>query len=370
MKKIFLSLFLTALTALNSFAMPCIENFIPDSSGEYVYYRDYSFTRESYIGILYYDDTYIQIRYFAPMDLEQYLPEKNIELLISINPDSTALDMTGELFLTSIHPGAEDTDIVNYLHDILYEFTSRRLSAGIITPAAEGYISSNSLTKNGIYMRQEYPQFSGPVDIQYDALIPLYNIKNIFAPDGSKLMECVTFGQISSSDDRSFSDFSGFSTDKPVSPVNSKNKSKAKKITFENQSLTLYEDWDAPMENFWTYGDDAIITLSSIPELSEDKNLSENYILRKLLLSSAGSYVNFAQTNVIFDKKNNQIKIVSPNWQPDTENSVLNVKILTKPKKAVETSPAYYCFILSVFTEAYDKNKTYYENIIKSYQVK
>ncbi len=366
-KCFFVNLFLIFAIS-GTFAMPCFESFIPDSSGEYVYYEDYTFNRKSYVGILYYDNSFLQARYYAPADSENRLPAKNIELLVSVEPYSEHLEMTGEKFLSTILPEAEDTEIVNYLHEILYEFTERRSKAVMISPTAAGYVSDESLSQNGIFINQDFELFGGKVDIQFDALVPLFNIKNIFAADGSKLMECVTFGQLASAEDKSFSEFSGFSDDESVAPKNNKKRGKTQKVQFENQSITLYDDWSAQMENFWSYGNDAIITLSSIPSASDEKFYNENFILRKLLLSSTLSYVNFAKTEIFYKK--NQIKIVCPNWQSDSEKSIMNTKILTAPKKATEESPAFYCLILSVYTNAYAENRSYYDKILKSYQVK
>ena len=69
LKKIFLFCSIFFVTNF-VFAVPGVESFIPDSSGEYVYYRDYSFERESYVGVLYYDDSSYQIRYYAPANKE------------------------------------------------------------------------------------------------------------------------------------------------------------------------------------------------------------------------------------------------------------------------------------------------------------
>ena len=72
MKKIaafFTILFLT----VSAFALPGFIPFFQDESGEFVYYRDYSFNRESYVGFLTYDDATYELRYYAPFDKEQNL---------------------------------------------------------------------------------------------------------------------------------------------------------------------------------------------------------------------------------------------------------------------------------------------------------
>ena len=65
MKKVLSSLFSFILCA-GLFAMPVFSSYLPDTSGEYVYYQDKTFERESYIGIIYYDDETFGIRYYSP----------------------------------------------------------------------------------------------------------------------------------------------------------------------------------------------------------------------------------------------------------------------------------------------------------------
>ena len=81
MKKTLLTLIILFCGAVAAFSLPGFTPFVPDTAGEYVYYRDYSFARESYIGILNYDDTSSQIRYYAPTSRQLSMPEKDIALL-------------------------------------------------------------------------------------------------------------------------------------------------------------------------------------------------------------------------------------------------------------------------------------------------
>ena len=75
MKKIISALRAIFISA-SLFAMPVFESYLPDTSGEYVYYQDRTFDRESYIGIIYYDDDTFGIRYYAPKSESLFLPEK------------------------------------------------------------------------------------------------------------------------------------------------------------------------------------------------------------------------------------------------------------------------------------------------------
>ena len=75
-KTFFTALALTLLCSV-AFALPGVESYIPDESGEFIYYSDYSFERTSYIGFMYYNDSTYAIRYYAPMDAAKKLFEKD-----------------------------------------------------------------------------------------------------------------------------------------------------------------------------------------------------------------------------------------------------------------------------------------------------
>ena len=65
MKKFILTFFM--IFSLNClFALPGVQQLLPDQSGQFVYYRDSSFDRESYVGIIYFDEATYGLRYFAP----------------------------------------------------------------------------------------------------------------------------------------------------------------------------------------------------------------------------------------------------------------------------------------------------------------
>jgi len=368
MKKLLLSLLIACCTILNLAAMPCFESFISDTSGEYVYYRDNSFTRESYIGFLYYSDSTFQLRYYAPQDNNQLLLEKNIDLLITVDPNSDHLDMQGEMILSTILPGTEDADLVNYLHDMLYEFTARRSKMMLVSPTAAGYVSNTSWRDNGLKMNDDFAQFGGNVVVQYDAMVPLFNVKNIIGPDGSYALECVTFGQISSSEDETFSNFKGFVETENYSLSKAKNRAKTHKETYEGQSVNLDGSWVAQYENCWTRGDDAVLTLSSLPSFDDEPLFNINFIMRKLLYSANGSYTDLTKTELIYSK-NNQIKINAYMWLPERESVIYNTKILTE-KKSGDKSKMYNYFAMSVFKKPYQEHRAYFDKIISSYESK
>ena len=92
MKKTLLTLIILTITT-TLFALPGFTSFVPDTAGEYVWYRDNSFARESYVGLLNYDDTSYQIRYYAPASRTIGQPAKDIALLFTVNPESDFFDL-------------------------------------------------------------------------------------------------------------------------------------------------------------------------------------------------------------------------------------------------------------------------------------
>ena len=188
MKKTILSLLSSIILTTVSFALPGTTSFIPDSAGEYAYYQDTSFTRESYVGILTYDEATYQIRYFAPQDNEAILPEKEIAILLTVDPRADVWTMTGEKIISTILPDTDDTDIVNYLHDLLYEFSARRIKA-------------DAVEDSSLQLDQDYAQFGGNVTITFDARVPVFNIRKITDEKGNAVLDCVTIGTIKSSED-------------------------------------------------------------------------------------------------------------------------------------------------------------------------
>ena len=350
MKKLILSILTSIILTTATFALPGFTSFIPDSAGEYVYYRDSSFTRESYIGILGYDDSTIQIRYFAPQDDNEMLPAKEIAILITVDPASDYWNMTGERIVSTILPDTDDTDIVNYLHDILYEFSARRINAG-------------EVESDKIILDQDYAQFGGKVAITFDARIPLFNIRTITDGKGTKVFDCVTIGTIKSSTDNTFELFNGISTVKPSVTKETKKTAKSKICKFENRQVTLDEGWEQKMENFWTLGNDSLITMSVLPKVAEDKNLNDLYVQRKLLESTEGSYTDFQNCEIIYTQAKDSYKLVSTSYFPESNINVCLTKLLTRNKDG-----GFDYFSISTYQSAYLKNPLYFDKIVKSYK--
>ena len=329
MKKLILSILTSIILTAAAIALPGFTAFIPDSAGEYVYYRDSSFTRESYVGILMYDAATYQIRYIAPQDDTAMLPEKEIAILLTVDPAADFWNMTGEKIISTILPDTDDTDIINYLHDLLYEFSARRIKA-------------EAVESDRLDLAQDYAQFGGNVIITFDARIPLFNIRSINDAKGNKILDCVTIGSIKSSEDNSFSDFKGITAAKPSVQKETKKAAKAKTYKFEKRSVTLDENWEQKMENFWTLGNDSLI---------------------KLLESTEGSYTDFQNCEITYTQAKDSYRIITTSYFPESKAAVYITKLLTR-----NTEGGFDYFSISTYQTAYLKNPSYFDKIVKSYR--
>ncbi len=350
MKKLLFSLIVSLVLTAAVSALPGFTSFIPDSAGEYVYYRDSSFTRESYIGILGYDEATIQIRYFAPQDDTAMLPANDIAILITVDPKADVWTMTGEKIISTILPDTDDTDIVNYLHDLLYEFSARRISA-------------EAVESDSLVLDQDFAQFGGKVALTFDARVPLFNIKSITDEKGTKVFDCVTIGTIKSSEDKSFEAFTGVAAPKPSVAKETRKAAKAKICKFENRQVSLDEAWEQKMENFWTLGNDSLITMSVLPKVAENINLNDLYVQRKLLESTEGSYTDFQNCEISYTQAKDSYKLVSTSFFPESNINVCLTKLLTRNKDG-----GFDYFSISTYQTAYLKNPSYFDKIVKSYR--
>ena len=354
MKKL-ITLFATLLFSLSAiFALPGFEPVVPDYSGEYVYYRDFTFERESYIGFLTYDQKTYSARYFAPAEKKSKLPQKEIQIFFTINPDTNHLELTGEKVLNIQFLAEEDLKIVNYIHDLLYEFNARRIKLvenNVLSGTQDELEFSGKITSN-----EDFAQFGGSVQINWNAIIPFFNIESIFNQDDAKnVLSVATIGRINSSDDKGFENFKGFPKDFKAKSHKSKINKKAEKSKIENKttgnSYVIRSDWERPAENMFTLKDFAVLFETSTSE----KNL--NFIKRQFLLSSEENYLDYA--NMEF--KNNTFKANYYNFQ--TGNITTTFK---KFEKNVNNQQVSYCS-LSVFNDVYKKSPEYFNEIIESF---
>lgn len=345
LKKLF-TLSAVCLISVAAFALPGVRRSIEDFSGEYVYYRDNTFQRPSYIGFIYYNDSTYAARYFAPGDKRKQLSEADITIYLTTDSSADHFEFTGETI--SGASSSEDTEIINYLHDLLYELDAKR--------------KTTKLYSSAVTEKEDYPQFGGTVSMTYNPFVPVFNLESIRSADGSYLFRLETVGALTSSADMSFEAYKGVEG-LPADRKRSFKKAKASaaKVSFGRQSLTLDSQWkNDSLENMWFLGDYAVLALSEIPP-SEDSNF-EYLLVRKLFQSTEGAYSLWQSRS--FTKTVNLMKVSNVFYQPVSGDVTRDFKIITK-----QSDGSYAYLTLTVFDGVYQDNKAYFTKILDSYKV-
>lgn len=347
-KKSAAGFFALLFACLSAFSLPGTQQYLSDVSGEYVFYRDKSFRTESVVGFLFYNENAYAARYYAPAEKKSGRAEKDIAIYVSVNPQAGTMELTGEKIQGAVSP--EDADIVNYLHDLLYEFAARRKKVRLDSPEK-------------ISLEQDFPQFGGNVTILFNPFVPIFNIESIESADGKKIFTIETSGMLSSSSDASFSAFKGIDGLPKDKKRTFKNRAAAEVTAeFGAQSVTLDSQWKQAMENLWLLGDYAILSMTTlnIPEGTGNLKTAKDSLVRRLSQSATLSYAVWQQRKITEEK--NQTSIMNVFYQPESENTTRDFKVITDNQDGT-----FSLLTLTVFDSVYQKNRPYFSAILKSY---
>jgi hypothetical protein len=360
LRAVFAALFCLA-AACGVYAFPGIDAYLPESSGFYVYYRDYSFERESYVGFLQYDEGTYATRYYAPVVAG--LPAEEVGILFTVDTSKTVTELTGEEFTTKIVT-QDHVDIVNYLHDLIYEISSRRRKISDWTKQN----TAAKATNEHIFL------FGGNVVMRYEYYVPIFNLFSVTKPPsenspGDPLFVLSTQGLLQSQEDRAFADFTGM----PQSPQTQSLQASPFSSGAARRPLSLGEcefaldaQWTQPVPDepgLWTLGDDAVFyagttvvmppagkTLDDIPYTGLD------FYSRDHLMSPQELYIQSAKTTS--ERVGNSIKIFAPYFSPVTGAWMSNFYLIAQKGGTI------YLFSFAIFEKSYSANKSYFDSLV------
>ena len=331
LKKTFVSLFVIFVITLSAFSLPGFEENLPTESGEYVYYRDFTFAKETYIGFLYYSEDSIGVRCFSNGNFD-------VTILFSLDKSKDYIELTGERIVTQVTP--KDVEIVNYIHDMVYELSSRRkkVQNEFLTLKEE-----NSPVTKQFVVDQDFVQFGGQVQIVFDGSLPVFNLESITDIYSAKvLLKAVTMGTLSDSADTSFEKFTGFEYSPLVKEVvKNKKLSRKEQKLFEETKQVYDSSWqkvDSMPGEFKTLGDVALyweFPLEIVRDTSKNESSKQvfDYFSRNNRLSTNGTYVYLPESSVT-EKKTETGKQIQVSkmmvYNPEGKKYSVNYKILVE----------------------------------------
>ena len=351
MKKHIASLFLL-LASVSVFALPGVQQSIPDQSGQFVYYRDSSFERESYVGIIYFDESTYGLRYFAPASDKQ--AEVKLQFYFTLDTEKAAskgiIEFTGETPPDPFPKSQDETDIVNYLHDIAYEMFPKRIFLGEL--------------KEKTSSAETYSQFGGRVTMEYDPMIPVLNLDRIVTSDGKVAFCAVTGGKLTDSSDTSFSDFKGIPAKVSYGSASKIKKGKASDMQIENEGLKsqtfkIDSNWEQKSAASWMLGSVSAIATAALPISDAQKGS----LMRMLILGRDHSYPDWSKMKV--SDKNGKIELDQVFYDSSSKSFKYDKKRIENIGEGTKS-----IFSLTVDAGSYNKNKKYFDSIVSSYEVK
>ncbi|WP_428770318.1 hypothetical protein V1L52_00400 [Treponema sp. HNW] len=314
----------TALCLSSLYALPGVKDFLPTESGQYVYYRDSTFTQPVYVGFLQYDEGNYAMRYYAP---EAQSGSKEITLFFTLDTEKDYVNMTGEKIEQVLQP--EDTPTVNYLHDLFYEFSAHRKK---IAPEK---LAGKSAIPNKAEQNAEIRIFGGETLIVYDYLIPLFNIREIRTRNKKTLFTAVTAGQLVSAEDKSFFNFKGFPQDKKeqaftlsaADTISAKIKGKnTPPSTAETEQMD--GEYKALADNLGFWGSDALMYtdfVKSPADFFKDKTYTLIHLLaRNLFFASEGTYTEAERQSIA--ESEGLFILVNRSYDSQTRRFYVNIK--------------------------------------------
>lgn len=339
MKRVFILLVAMVFFIGGAWTLPGFTPEIPNSSGEFVWYRDETFSRPSYVGFLIYDDNTYQMRYCAPENKKKKLPPLEVAIYVTIDPEKDHVEFTGERIISA--RTKDDGVIINYMHDLFYEFSKERALLGAINREKKAFC--------------DLEIFGGTVDIFFDSLVPIFNLRYIEDNKGKRPLSLVTAGRLLSSDDKVFDNFSGLKIPTDTKHSFSPSK-KAEAFDFNTgiQSITLDSQWSAIAENSFACGDVANVTCA------EGAGRVELPLIRRLLLSTGTSFKDWEHTKVDYADG-----CTIRTYVYDSDSTGVMVSMTNLVGVGGEDSFCY--FSMSVYRDVYERNKKYFDVVKGSY---
>lgn len=334
-------------------------------SGDYVFYRDYSWKSPTWIGFLYYDDS----TYGAVV----VTPETGtkVSVLFRVETVDGKMILTGQNVVSQI--AQKDVLAVNYLMGLLPDMYGWRMSAAgsgsnavtDIAVAATAVAAAKSgdrspLLPAAVKQNLTVAGFGGAVTLTYAPEVTLFNLQGMAGADGKPVLELARMGRVQAGEDQFFFDFTPVPEAKGETTFVLPASRKAESKSVDGITIKLDDQWTMVADNTFFLGDTAVLLVDTI-DLSLLNIPPENFplsMVRTFSLSSKQSWVipsSFSLTGTA-----SRFRIDNRTYDSNGGNINRDIKIcIPKPgKKCVIIS-------LSVSEAAYVANRAYFDALVQ-----
>ena len=167
-------------------------------SGEFAFYRDYTFNDPAWTGVLFYDEGTWAVQVFFPES------GKRVTSFFTAKGEGDTLVLTGQRNDPNLQE--EDVPLVNYLMQILpllWEARRDVEAQGALTPASpQG--GAESLFPHGASLQKSASLFGGKCEFAFSPEIPLFSLKSVSDFAGRAVFAFESAGLITADDSSAF----------------------------------------------------------------------------------------------------------------------------------------------------------------------
>ena len=166
-------------------------------SGEFAFYRDYTFADPAWTGLLFYDEATWAVQVFFPDS------KKRVTSFFSVKAEGDSLVLRGQRNDPNLQN--EDVPLVNYLMQILPLLWEARRDAETRGAAAQERAKSIFLPE--VSLQKDTPLFGGAAVFAFSAQLPLFGLKSVRDAGGRDVFAFESGGRISADDASAFFSF-------------------------------------------------------------------------------------------------------------------------------------------------------------------
>lgn len=348
-----------ALSSAVSSASSVFSAFPASVSGDYVVYRDYTWEKPTWVGLLYYNDTTYGAFLVTPDT------GSNVSMLFSAEILDGKMVLTGQNIISKITQ--DDVLAVNYLMRLLPDLYSWRMSsdnASYLSGAPVASVAGKAVVRSALLpalvaQKRNLPSFGGDVSLVFAPEISLFGLRSITTAAGNSSLELARMGRVQSGGDKDFFAFKPIGDVKGGTSLSVPAVLKSESKTVDGVKLNLDEQWTMIADNTFFLGNAAVIIVDTL-DLSLMQIPSENLPLSLVRLFSLSGLTSWSTPSEL-SMSGNAKKFRIVNLVYDVESGSLHRDI----KTCIPSADGKTCAIasLSVSETAYRANSAYFDSL-------
>ena len=318
-------------------------------SGEFAFYRDYTFADPAWTGVLFYDEETWAVQVFFPES------GKRVASFFSVKAEGDKLSLTGQRNDPNLQN--EDVPLVNYLMQVLPLLWEARHDVEIQGVEASAKRGKKSIFPPEVSLQKSAPLFGGEAEFAFAAQLPLFGLKSVTDAAGREVFAFESGGRISADNSDAFFAFEPVpqSARKSLAELQ---KGQGKKTKKPKRGKKEAAEIVPVAENFFLVGDEAAIVTGSgnIGPLSEKGFYAA--VAKNFLLSGGAGLLPVPQTFEWASEKR-AVWLTQVLYTKD-EKKLMRKRMLIK----ADFAGGKYSFAeVTCFESAFAQNKARFEEI-------